>query len=956
MKRCCGLVAVCVALLAAHLGMASALVPRGDLGSLGDNHARLEVLASDSNRLVFSLWVPAYQVQEVEVDGQRFSSIIAAGLDQSGLELPHKSVVVGLPPDGKWTVKVAAAESNTTLLEHPLAPTGTKLFTDLPSTHTREGIQAPSYDSTEPVVVGEEARIRGLRIVRIEMHPFLWHRSQGTLEHYSRLELSVRFASTASISREAGRWDSLLERLVLNYPLARDWRMTGRSGDRTASTNPPATTAGSLKVWVDSPGLYRLGYDELEAAGFDVGTNPAKWQLTSGGQPIATWVEGEGDGQFDPGDSLVFYGEPAGSRFTTENVYWLTAGHLNGQRMTTRHVGPDGFTLADSCQSTVHFEENHLYDPIFPEANGDHWYWTDLKHLTTDCPQSVQLYPFTLSHRAAITDTATLRLSLQGYTGGTHHLSVEVNDHYLGEAIWQDYDRWEGEFPVDPAWIFEGENELALENGDCQPENPNPNGTWFNYFEVEYQALPVADDGWLDMLGRIGDWQYQISGLEGELLLFDVTTPVSPVILTGWQVAEDYLRFADSTETQHRYLAQSVEALRTPRFSLDQPSDLLTTTVGADYLVIGYSDFLPAVQPLVDLRQEQGWQHPVVVDVEDVYDEFSHGLLDPEAIRTFLAALQPLPEVVLLVGDGCIDYLDHQGGGWRNFIPVYPADVDPWWIETASDNQYACVDGDDNLPDLHLGRLAVSTAEETEAVVQKIVGYETGPNNKPWSQQALLVADNADLAGDFVAISEELYHDYLPPELEAERIYLVDGAEQAYEYEPEGDGLEAARSALRGNWDAGKLLITFIGHSSQSQWAHENLFHRDDVPSLQTGGRLPVVVSLTCYVNAFQIPLYAPLGERLVLEPEGGAVASWGPTGGGLSTGHRYLAQGFISALSGPEIATLGDATFSGKIKVFQSSPLTQYLIDTFALLGDPAMTIRGGELWTTLYLALING
>ena len=45
----------------------------------------------------------------------------------------------------------------------------------------------------------------------------------------------------------------------------------------------------------------------------------------------------------------------------------------------------------------------------------------------------------------------------------------------------------------------------------------------------------------------------------------------------------------------------------------------------ADLVIITYKDFAQSIQPLVALRQSQGY-HVIVVDVEDIYNEFSYGV------------------------------------------------------------------------------------------------------------------------------------------------------------------------------------------------------------------------------------------------------------------------------------------------------------------------------------------
>ena len=108
-----------------------------------------------------------------------------------------------------------------------------------------------------------------------------------------------------------------------------------------------------------------------------------------------------------------------------------------------------------------------------------------------------------------------------------------------------------------------------------------------------------------------------------------------------------------------------------------------------------------------------------------------------------------------------------------SYIPPYLAPVDPWIGETAADNRYVTLVGADTLPDMMLGRLSVNSAAEASAFVNKIVAYEQNPVPGDWQQQVLAVADNADSAGDFAQMSDDLLACCLPAPYQdqAEKVY-----------------------------------------------------------------------------------------------------------------------------------------------------------------------------------------
>jgi hypothetical protein len=95
----------------------------------------------------------------------------------------------------------------------------------------------------------------------------------------------------------------------------------------------------------------------------------------------------------------------------------------------------------------------------------------------------------------------------------------------------------------------------------------------------------------------------------------------------------------------------------------------------AEYLIIAHPDFLGALGPLVSLREASGLTVKTV-DVETIYRQFGHGLVDPESIRDYIAfAAGTLgTRYVLLVGGDSYDYRDHLGLGSISFIPTLYAD------------------------------------------------------------------------------------------------------------------------------------------------------------------------------------------------------------------------------------------------------------------------------------------
>ena len=161
------------------------------------------------------------------------------------------------------------------------------------------------------------------------------------------------------------------------------------------------------------------------------------------------------------------------------------------------------------------------------------------------------------------------------------------------------------------------------------------------------------------------------------------------------------------------------------------------------------------MQPLLEHHTDQGLR-VAKVDVQDIYDAYSGGLVDPEAIRSFLAyayrnwngggglTKPPAPpKYVLLVGDGHYDFKGVTRTGLLNLIPPYLIRIDPRIGETAADNRYVSVDGpSDFMPDMAIGRIPAQTSADVTAVVDKIIAYED-PNvahGGDWQNRVTFVA------------------------------------------------------------------------------------------------------------------------------------------------------------------------------------------------------------------------
>jgi len=337
----------------------------------------------------------------------------------------------------------------------------------------------------------------------------------------------------------------------------------------------------------------------------------------------------------------------------------------------------------------------------------------------------------------------------------------------------------------------------------------------------------------------------------------------------------------------------------------------------------------------------------MVVDVEDLYNEFNHGRWGPDAITNFLAYAYknwqaPPPTYVVLFGYG-----HWNGQGFEsypnppNFLPPNMIWTDPWQGEVDSANRHVTVVGDDILPDMLVGRIVVSDSVGAWAVVSKTIAYEQA-GWQPYQQRVTFVADNNDYAGDFVAFSESAIARITSPHpyYTVDRFYLDD-------YRARGicSGSECApltydlTSTLT---YTGSQILSYVGHASIDWWASEYLLSVETALPLQNGSRLPVVFSMDCLDGYYFYPGRLSLAQALIENPNGGAVATFSPTGLGVATGHAVMQEAMFDAMWRDGEWSLGKASLAGKLALYASG-WNYDLIDTFTIYGDPALRLPTG-------------
>lgn len=905
---------------------------------------------------------PRYVLDEQGLRVPGYALSAAPGAPQ----LPVWTTVVELPPGAEWAIEEVG--SNEQLLRAPAAlptaPTTELRLDGPPSNYSQDEIahaltvarrpdpEIYATDALYPgqyVQAGPEGLANGRRLLPLKVYPFQYNPVSGVLHYRPRVELTIHFEPR----------------------LAESERLTASSSVVAAKAPVPG-----VRIHTIERGIYHLTYAALSAAGVPVASlNPAELAIWYLGEPVDIEVSGAEDGQFDPDDEVRFYAEPYAGRYMTQNVYRLTWSGDPGARMETRSAAP---TIAQPPVTTMQQRAHLEYDRVYYSTYGD--LARDADHFF-DNP----LYPLTGSPTAAV--TYTLRLEEVAPAGdaevrvGVHgglavadrnpdqSLLLRLNGTELGPYTWDGSVTQVITQSVAAAALTSGPNTLTLVASLSQL--PGLTLYWLSpdWAEILYPAEMVAKDNRLFAettieTGAASGSDLQASGFtSGDIQVYDVGDPRHPLRLTGEEVTgsggSNAVTFAGTANTSYYLLTDA--GLRAPAaIEYDQASSLTAPANDADYIAIAHRSLWDAVQPLLDHRAAEGLR-VAKVDVQDVYDEFSGGRVDPEAIRSFLAVAYhnwneggPRPQYVLLVGDGHFDFKGSLRPDLPNLIPPYLIDVDPFIGETAADNRYVSIDGDaDFLPDMAIGRIPAKSPSDVTAVVDKILAYETGATPGAWQQRAVFVADNKnDAAGNFHALSDESRL-ALPASYSSQAIYYKSSAAL--------DTAAEMKAAVKSALNEGAIYLQWFGHAARNFWGKDKIWELSDPAKLATNTAWPFTASYSCwagyFINVQSSSQYGNseqvLAEAMLLASKKSSIADFSPTGLHIGGDLVALNKALTDALFAQRVARVGLAVDAAKLAYFGQGGGALDLIDTQVLFGDPATRLKLS--YAPVYLPLLR-
>jgi len=847
---------------------------------------------------------------------------------------------------------------------------------------------------------GVTAFVGDRRFASFVFNPFRYNAHNKELTIIKEAEIVINIRGNMSVSRTTftGRnyIDKAGDSFFINNEFSQYWRKELQPSNDYHNTRN--SLGDEIQFVVDTEGIYKVTYEQIENAlkeweeeleykpDFDLKRiDPRKLQLENQHGVVPIHFVGERDGSFDPGDYFEFYGDRHYGKdgyydtFTSENIYTLKLVEDLGARMAVESGGikepcllspnslgarmavesggiketnPREYVLPVSYEYTAHFEQQSAYSKLGTyrrQYREDLWFWKTIRAPELDVTKFELEYPHQTHLRTFDATVCLVGSTDMQQSINDHHARVRINSSFIDDQ------RWSGQSdkifvntqPLPNQSLTHGANHLYIDMPGDTPSG-NLEAIFLDYFTIKYWREYKTDKNYIKIAPPsnrpLGLYQFEIENFTDEdVSVYKINSSVMENIqITPFSeagVAPYTITFQDdvvSYEIEYIVLSEAMKK-KPKRIRPRYASDLRNPSNVADYVIITAREFVDdeGTQLFKDTWSNEGYLVKVV-DVQNIFDEFNHGIRSDQAIKDFLTYAYnnwsiPMTHVLLL-GKGLYDERDHSVNRKYNHIPFHRV----WTYKvgaTPSDNWFACIVGDDMVPDLHIARLTVWEAEQILPLAKKTVQYLNDPDTR-WKTRVTLTAGGKVSDGNdiFAQQSENIRRRWIPENYDVLRVY---SNTQTVSKEYQGGTFQ-----LKDSWNSGTSYLQFMGHGGGRIWADYNLLNNNDVRTLNND-KYPFVNSLSCYPADFSVSGTGSIGESMVITPNRGAIAHLGFTGMGYLIEDLTVGYHTTEAIFHRYLDTFGEIASYTKAKTY-ATILNEYpqtaLTECSVLFADPML------------------
>lgn len=743
-------------------------------------------------------------------------------------------------------------------------------------------------------------------------------------------------------------------------------------GDPPYADNSVLANGKWVKIAITETGIYKIDFNLLQEMGFDVASlDPRQLAVFgNGGRMLpesnnaeriddlfenAIMVKGENDGHFDVDDALYFYGESTmqwqwqNNRFVHQihyysdtNFYFLTVLDRQGKRVGARNE-PAGLPQKETTHYLRHLV--HERDLVNLILSGKEWYGEE---LTNSSPEAQ--FHFDFPDRQ-INRPVRFEVKMAGRSV-SESFSFDVSANGVPIVVGASFIQLSPESTT-YAWevlrnlnfeTTQSDIDIALKI-NAQQDNAK---AWLAYLRLEAwcqlkyhpsQQLLFSNP---ELVMPNGVARFVVQGHSDAVHLWDVTNPLLPEA-QPFAIENDDLTFKATSDSLRLYVMFEPGNTLTPLRFEHINNQNLHAIESADMLIVAPHMFLEYAHELVSAHYADDGLNSVVVNLDEIYNEFGSGKQDITAIRDFVRMVYRKSggnlAYLLLFGDGSFDYKNRLENN-TNIVPTYQASSSLTnSYSYVSDDYFGLLDPNEGLEmagvlDIGIGRFPVNTQAEARVMVDKVKHYleRNSAKNGEWRNNILFMADDGDFNLHFNQ-AESLSNrvDTAYQNLNISKVYIDSFIRTTV---PGGYLFPQANKTLLEKIDEGSLIVNYTGHGGINGLTDEKVFPVSAIENLSNYDKLSFFITATCEFSRFDNPGFVSAGERLLLNPKGGAIALMTTTRLAFAHSNFALNMKVYDNLFEPgktRIRRLGDIIRLSK----NPSGINIY---NFVLLGDPAL------------------
>ena len=343
---------------------------------------------------------------------------------------------------------------------------------------------------------------------------------------------------------------------------------------------------------------------------------------------------------------------------------------------------------------------------------------------------------------------------------------------------------------------------------------------------------------------------------------------------------------------------------------------------------------------------EGGGHQAVVVDVEELYNQFAYGVeKHPSSIRNFLNYVLEewtvKPQFLFLLGKSVsYNWTRTNNKAWQqNLVPTFGHVPSDNWLSTPMDNS-------SYKPRLATGRIPATNPQEIQNYLDKVISYETIQTSPCTKDDRLWAKHAMHLAGGLNLKEEEEYSGYIDGYSDIFEDRLM-GGKVVFRYSKASDNVIEAIE-LDNTINDGVSIINFFGHSSGPDF---------NIPlgnplDFENFGKYPMIIGSSCFtgnIHRNKVPSQASsMAETWVLAKDLGAIGYMSSTNFGFPTFMDIhvteLYENMCIENYHEPIGKIIQQTILDAEAATNSLKGTRLVSEQFALTCDPALIINSWE------------